>query len=141
MSNLTKNIIWAVVTLVALALIFSFFAGSQPQPQTISLNDLVAKINAGGVKQIKVNGNELDITMKDGSAAIAQKETEAGVSETLKNLNVDPTALQGVDLQIETPSGWEFWAGILITPILTLVAFGFLFWLMFRQAKTGEPGI
>src|SRR5690348_16648705 len=110
MSNLTKNILWAVVTLIVISLLFSLFAGSGSQPQNVSLNQLVTDINAGNVKQIKVNGNELDITKKDGTAEIAQKETESGVSETLKNLGVNDQALQNVDLQVVSQSGFDFWA-------------------------------
>ncbi len=137
MSNLTKNIIWAVITLIVISLVFSYFVGPQTQPKTLNLDQLVADINAGQVKQIKVNGNELDITMTDGSAAIAQKEAESGISDTLKNLGVNQQALQTVDLQVVNQSGWQFWAGILVDPILTLLIIGILFWFMFRQAKTG----
>jgi cell division protease FtsH len=138
MSKLTKNIIWAVITLIIISLIFSFFSGASPaQPQTLSLNQLVSDINANQVKQIKVNGNELDITLTSGSAAIAQKETESGISDTLKNLGVNDQALQNVDLQVVNQSGWEYWAELLGPTLLTLIGIGFLFWLMFRQAKSG----
>jgi cell division protease FtsH len=137
MSNLTKNIIWAVITLIVISLIFSFFVGPQTTPQTISLNTLVTDINAGQVKEIKVSGEELDITMTNGSMAIAQKEDETGISDTLKNLNVNPQALQAVDLEVVNQSGWQFWLGLLLPPLLELLAIGFLFWLLFRQAKTG----
>jgi cell division protease FtsH len=138
MSKLTKNIIWAVITLIIISLIFSFFSGSTTaQPQTLSLNQLVSDINTNQVKQIKVNGNELDVTLTNGDAAIAHKETESGISDTLKNLGVNDQALQNVDLQVVDQSGWEYWAGLLLPTLLTLIGVGFLFWLMFRQAKSG----
>jgi cell division protease FtsH len=137
MSNLTKNILWGVTTLIVVALLFSVFAGPTTQPQTLSLSQLADKINSGDVTQIKVNGNDLAITLKDGSSAISKKETEMGISETLKNFGVDPKALDKVDLEVQEQSGWQFWAGILIPTLLPLIVIGFIFWLMFRQAKTG----
>jgi cell division protease FtsH len=137
MSNLTKNIIWAIITLIVISLIFSYFVGPQTQPTTLNLDQLVTDINAGQVKQIKVSGDELDIAMTNGSTAIAQKEDESGISDTLKNLGVDQQALQNVDLEVVNQSGWAYWAELLLPDILTLLAVGFLFWLMFRQAKTG----
>lgn len=137
MSNLTKNILWAVIALIVISLIFSFFAGSQSQPQNLSLSQLVADIDAGTIKEIQVNGNELDITLTNGTAAVAQKESESGITDTLKNLGVNPTALQAVDLQVDNQSGWAFWADLLLPALLPLLAIGFIFWLMFRQAKTG----
>ncbi|MGC9598874.1 MAG: ATP-dependent zinc metalloprotease FtsH [Minisyncoccia bacterium] len=137
MSNLTKNILWAILTLVVIALLFSLFAGSGTSPQTLSLNQLVDKINAGQVTKVIVNGNDLTVTLKDGSTAASKKESESGISETLKNLGVAPQALQNVDLEVQDQSGWQFWAGILIPTLLPLLAIGFIFWLMFRQARTG----
>jgi len=137
MSNLTKNIIWGIITLIIVALIFSYFVGPQTTPTALSLNQVVADINAGTIKQIKVNGNDLNITMTDGSAATAQKEDESGVTETLNNLGVNQQAMQKVDLEVVNQSGWEYWLSLLAPDLLTLLAIGFIFWLMFRQAKTG----
>jgi len=137
MSNLTKNIIWAVITLIVISLVFSYFVGPTKQPTTLNLDQLVSDINAGTIKQIKVNGDELDITMSDGSAAVSQKEDGVSVTDTLKNLGVNQSSIQNVDLEIVNQSGWEYWAGILIDPLLTLIIIGVLFWFMFRQAKTG----
>ncbi len=137
MSNLTKNIIWAVVTLIVISLIFSFFVGPQTTPTSLNLGQLVTDINSGQVKQIKVNGDELDITLTNNSAAIAQKETGVSITDTLKNLGVDQTAMQNVDLEVVNQTGWEFWLNLLLQPVLFLLAIGLLFWFMFRQAKTG----
>ena len=134
MSNLTKNIIWAIITLIIISLIFSYFVGPTKQPTTLNLDQLVADINNNQIKQIKVNGDELDITMSDGSAAVAQKEDGVSVTDTLKNLGVNQSAIQNVDLEIVNQSGWEYWAGILLDPLLTLLIIGFFFWFMFRQA-------
>jgi ATP-dependent Zn protease len=122
MSNLTKNITWAIITLIAIALIFSFFFSPQTQPQTLSLNQLVTDINAGQVKQIKVNGDELDITLTNNTLATAQKEDESGVTETLKNLGVNDQALQSVDLEVVNQTGWDYWLTLLLPDILTFIA-------------------
>jgi cell division protease FtsH len=137
MSNLTKNIIWAIITLIIISLIFSYFVGPTKQPTSLNLDQLVTDINNNQIKQIKVNGDELDITMSDGSAAIAQKEDGVSVTDTLKNLGVNQPAIQNVDLEIVNQSGWEYWASILVDPLLTLIIIGAFFWFMFRQAKTG----
>jgi len=137
MSNLFKNIIWAILTLLVVALVFSFFMEPQKAPQQLSLSELAQKIDAGQVKQIQVNGDDLNITLQDGSAATSKKEAEAGISETLKNFGVSADALGKVDLSVQSQSGWQFWAGILIPTLLPLLVIGVIFWLMFRQARTG----
>ena len=49
MSNFTKNILWAVLTLIVVALLFSLFTGPTKAPTTLSLNQLVNDIDAGSV--------------------------------------------------------------------------------------------
>ena len=41
MSNLTKNIIWAVITLIVISLIFSYFVGPTTTPTSLNLDQLV----------------------------------------------------------------------------------------------------
>jgi cell division protease FtsH len=137
MSRFWKNILWAIVTLLFISFLFSLFAQPAKAPTTLNLNQLVDKINAGEVTQIKVNGNDLAITLKDGTQAIAEKEVESGVSETLKNLNVSSTALAAVDLEVQNQSGWDYWMSLLLPTLLPLILFAAIFWYMFRSARTG----
>jgi cell division protease FtsH len=137
MSRFWKNILWAVVTLLFVSFLFSLFAEPAKAPTTLNLNQLVDKINASQVTQIKVNGNDLAITMKDGSQAVAMKEMENGISETLKNLNVSSTALASVDLEVQNQSGWDYWIGLLLPSLLPLLLFAAIFWYMFRSARSG----
>jgi len=137
MSRFWKNILWAIVTLLFISLLFSLFAEPAKAPTTLNLNQLVDKIDAGQVSQIKISGSDLAITMKDGSQAVAEKEAESGISETLKNLNVSSTALAGIDLQVVNQSGWDYWAGLLLPTILPLILFAAILWYMFRSARSG----
>jgi cell division protease FtsH len=137
MTNLYKNIAWAIVTLIVVSFLFSIFTQPSKAPEKISLNQLVERINSGQVKQVKVMGNELEVIMQNDSKATSAKESETGLSETLSHLNVDPNALQKVNISIESQSGWQFWASILIPTLLPLLIVGFVFFMMFRQARTG----
>ncbi|MBI3589651.1 MAG: ATP-dependent metallopeptidase FtsH/Yme1/Tma family protein [Candidatus Liptonbacteria bacterium] len=135
--NLYKNILWIVLTFIIFSFVFSFLIEPTAKPKEISMGELTRKINSGEVNQIKVSGDEIKIELKDKSQATAKKENEAGITETLKNLGVSETALQNVDLKVESQSGWQFWAGILIPTLLPILIIGLIFWMMFRQAKTG----
>lgn len=137
MKTLSKNIFWLIMTLLLIAFIFSLFYTEQKPPTVFSIDQLVSKINSGEVSKIVVAGNDLKIELKDGSQAISKKETEAGLSETLKNYGVEPAALQKVSLEIKEESGFRYWAGILIPSLLPLLIIGVFLWLMFRQARTG----
>jgi len=137
MKLITINIFWAVITFIALAVIFSFFLNTGPKPEVLTINDLIGRINAGEVTKVVVSGNDLEITLIGGKAAIAKKESESSFSDTLANLGVDKVALQKIALEIKDESGFQFWMGILLPTILPLLVIGFFFWIIFRQAKGG----
>jgi len=111
--------------------------GNTKTPKEISVGELASKIDSGEVAQIQINGEKLAITLKDKTEVTAKKETDASLTETLKNLGVDTVALQKVELKVEDQSGWQFWAGILIPTLIPVIIIGFIFFFMFRQAKSG----
>ncbi len=138
MSNFSKNILWAIATLIFLSLIFSAFSvETAKKPEQISLSQLAERINAGQVSEIIVSGDQLKIKLADGSSAVSKKELENGIIETLKNLNIAPAALEKVKIGVESESGFQYWAAILIPSVLPVLIIGLIFWFMLRQARTG----
>ncbi len=137
MPILSKNIVWAIITLLLIAFIFSLFYIEQKPVTVLTLDQVALKITSNEVTKIIVSGDALKIELKDGSKAVSKKEAETGFSETLKNYGVDSLILQKVGLEIEEESGFRFWMSILIPSLLPLIIIGFFFWMMFKQAKTG----
>ena len=114
MSNFVKNFLWAVATLMFISFAFSLFIEPGKEAGKLSLSQLAAKINAREVSTIGINGDDLEIKLKDGTSATSKKEVESGLTETLKNVGVDPVALKDVEISVQSPGTWQFWAGILI---------------------------
>ena len=137
MSSLYKNIILGILILISFSLLFSSLISLENKPLKLSLNDLVLKINNSEVKEITVSGNNLKIILKDNTEFSAQKEAESGLIETLKNLGVNPEALQKVNIKIENEGEWKMWLGFLIQTFLPLIIIILFFWFTFRQARSG----
>ena len=140
MSNLSKNIFWAIITLLIITFIFSLFYQEKPLAQ-ISIDQLVAKIRTGEVAKITVQGNDLKIELKNGDVLKAKKESESGLTQTLKNYGLEDKDLVGVTLEIKEESGLSFWLGILLPVLAPILIILLIFWLMFRQARTGANQI
>lgn len=132
-----KNIFWAIVTLLVITATFSLLFETGKPPIELSVSDLADRINKGEVEKIAVRGNDLFIDLKNKDKAVAKKESESGLSQTLNNYSVDPVALQKVNLEVQEPSGWRFWAELLLPAILPLLIIGAMFWFLFGQAKAG----
>lgn len=137
MKNLYKNIFWAIVILLAVALLFSTFLQPAQKPISLTINELATKINNGEIAKITVRGNDLTVDQEDGTKATVKKEIEVSISETLTNYGVNPLALRGVSLEIKDESGFRFWAGILIPTLLPLLIIIGIFWFIFRQSRAG----
>lgn len=138
MKTISKNLLWAIVVFIAITAVFSllFNLGAQ-KPPTLSIDEVVNKINAGEVKSIEISGNSLKLVLADESEAVSRKEEETGFTETLRNFGVEPVALQGVAIEVKEESGAKFWLRILIPALLPIIIIVLIFWWIFRQAKTG----
>jgi cell division protease FtsH len=136
--NFFKNFIIVFVILIVLSAIYSFYYSS-PQPKDIiPLNQVVSDINNGNVTKILIQENKLEIELKDGSKKTSQKEGEAGLTESLKNLGVDTEKLKAVSLEIKSEYGASYWIINLLPFLLPFLMIGGLLWFMFRQAQKGQ---
>jgi len=120
-----------------MAFLFSLVFENTTKTVNLTLSDLASKIKSGEVAEISVNGNELNVVLKDGTKAVSMKEAETGITETFKNYGIDGGNLNDVKLEVARESGFRFWAGILVPTVLPLLIIGVFFWVMLRQAKGG----
>ena len=138
MKNFFKNFIIVFIILIVLSAIYSFYYSSPQSTETIPLNQVVSDINSGNVTKIIIQENKLEIELKDGSKKTSQKEGEAGLTESLKNLGVDPEKLKAVSLEIKSEYGASYWLINLLPFLLPFLMIGGLLWFMFRQAQKGQ---
>lgn len=138
MKNFAKNISWALLALLAISLVFSYFwSGPAVKSETIGLNDVVAKIQNNEVSKITVNGNNLTLLTKDNKTFKSLKESDSSLTETLKNYGVTPKQLASLTIEMKEASSLSFWLGILLqtlVPFILIVAF---FWFIMRQSQKG----
>lgn len=137
MKSIYSNILLAVLALMMLSVGFAFFLDTSPEPVKLSINEVVGMINKGEVLKVVVNGDDLKLELAGGEKAVSRKESEAGLSETLRNVGVDSKALQLVNIEIQDQSGFQFWASILIPTLIPVFILIIMFWFIFRQAKSG----
>ncbi len=134
---LLKNIVIVVIAFAGIAIVFASLFSSPAQTKDITLTELANKINAQEVTHITVEENTVTATFKDNSQGVTKKETESGLSETLKNYGVDPKTLQQIPLEVKDPSGFSYWLGVLLPTLLPVILIGLFFGFTFRQARAG----
>jgi cell division protease FtsH len=137
MKSLTKNFIFILLIFLVISGIFALFQQPFEKEKELSITQLVKEINEGKIKKITVSGSELSILYLDGGKAHSRKETEAALSQSLINYGVDLEKLKGVEIETKEAGGTWTWLGPVLILLLPLLVFGFFFWMIFRQAKTG----
>ncbi len=138
MKNLGKNLLGAFTLLVVIAFVFSLFVNfGGPAPKTLDISQVASDVASGTVKSITVNGNDLNLALTDGTQATSHKESDASLTDTLKNYGVTPAQLAKVDMIVQSQSGFDYWMGLLLPTLVSVVVMVLIFWWIFRQAKMG----
>jgi len=137
---LVKNFVFVILILLVVGGIFSLLYFPATNPNEISATQLVTDINSNKIKQITVSGDSLDIVYNDSKTAVSLKESGTGLTDLLINLGVNKDNLQKVNIseQVAKQDLWSWLTPLLVFGILPLLVFGFFFWTMIKQAKSGS---
>jgi len=139
MNPLLKNFISVILILLVIGAVFSLLYYPASEPTKISVTQLVSDINQDKIKKIVENGDVLTITYADNTTAKSMKEVNVGLAASLDIFGVNKDNLKKVEIDIQPvqESVWSWLTPILIFGILPLIVFGFFFWTMIKQAKSG----
>jgi cell division protease FtsH len=136
MKNIVKYVLIVFIFLLALSAIVAFL-NLADESKEISLSQLVQKINAGKVKEIVVQNDNLEITLLDKTKEKSKKEFGTALSQSLESLGVYKDKLMEIEIKV---SDEDSIASLILNSmpfILPFVLVIFLFWWMMRQAQSG----
>jgi cell division protease FtsH len=130
--NPRRSIIWVLIGLLFLPALFALFysAGNNRVP----LSQLLGDVRSESVQKVTVEGSDIKLTYKDGTAKTSRKEDGQDFVSLLEQVGVDPTKVE-IEVKGLTAASmlWQF--AINFLPLLLMVAF-FLF--LFRQARGSQ---
>ena len=132
----SRSWVWIVLVVV---LLFGYRLIFNPPTNTGDLqgiNEVAQLIQAGEVKQIIVQGDEVLVTLNDGTQLRSRKESGESLLAVLRSLGVDNERLSALPIQVKpAPNTGAFfnWMVMLLPMILI---FGFFLFIM-RQAGGG----
>lgn len=135
MNPLLKNILIFIGSLLVLSLLLSGVNLQNNKAQQVTLGQLIAKINADQVKTVDVNGDRLDVTLKDNTKIYAQKEPTVDWSTLAKNYGVAPEKLAAITGTIHDNSTTALWLNTILPIVLPMLFIGGFIWLTFRQVQ------
>ncbi len=119
-----KNFLIYFFVFLILAAIFSSFSSVGKKTEIVGWEFMTDKINTSQVTNILVSGNDIELTLKDGQKKIVKKDPGESFSGMLKNLNVDPSKLNGVSVNVKDDSRLNFWLLSVLPILLPLLLIG-----------------
>lgn len=137
MRKLSKNFILVVVILLTISALFALFSNPLSSVERTSLSELARSINEEQVEKIVVSGTKLTVTYTDETTKESTKEVEGQLAGTLLDLGVSQDKLTQVNIEPREKTGFAAFIGPLGFLLLPLLIFGFFFWMIFRQARSG----
>jgi cell division protease FtsH len=123
------GLFWAILIFAVLSAIAIF--SPHDNLKEVSISEVINRANAGEIKKIEIEGNDVKVTPKDQDKPTEKSVKEAGSSIQDQGLNKDAK----VEVKIIKPSeaGTTLWnLAIIIIPVLLIAAF---FMFMMRQAQ------
>ena len=129
-----NNLVYLLIIVAIGAIIFTALRSNSQPSETISLSDVAAKINAGGVKEIAVSGDDVKINTGGTDLLMSRKDPSSSLPEQLAALGVKPDAWAKVQYGVESPPEWGTLLSTLSFLLPGLIVVGLIYF-MFRQAQ------
>ena len=131
MKNLVKNFLIFFIVFLAIAALFTYFGTSKNNVTTVGIETMISQIDNSQVDSIGVQGDTLNVKLKNGDTETVAKETGDTLSQLLNNYGVDKSKLAGIKIEVQNQSGLDF---LLITILPYLITFlligGFIYFMM-----------
>jgi len=139
-----QNFFLILLLLFSITFIFAEIIGNQNKAEEFVLSDIASLIKENKVERIKVDGDNVLVTLKEknaeGETIIKETEKEQGtpITDTLLNLGVTSEQLNSIPLEVKTSQG-AFWLSFILPiliPILLLIAL----WIFLSKKMSGGAG-
>lgn len=103
----------------------------------MDFSQVAANAKSGQVTRIVQDGDNLEVTLANGTVAKSRKEPDTGLTESLRNYGVTDEQLSRIDLQVKGQSDMG-WFGSLFW-LLPLLFIGLMMMMFMRQGNS-QPG-
>lgn len=129
------SVISAILMFMLIVALYSAISSPKENITKFTLSDLAKSIIDSKVEKITVEGEQVNIAMKDGTKAEAKKEPESALSDTLVRYGVTSAQLGTTPIEIKKESGFGYWLMNILPFALPVILIVFFIWMLTRQVK------
>ncbi len=134
-TNWSRNaFVYLLILVAAAALFLSILPSANQRPETKELSAVAEMVKNEQVRTITVSGDDLRVTLKDGTIFASRKDEGVSLLETLTALGATSEQLAKFEFVAENPGQGGNWLA-LAGSLLPLLFVGGLFFFLMRQAQ------
>ncbi len=105
------------------------------QAEKMSVNTLASEINAGKIKSVEIDGDDLIIVNSEDKKFESRKESGEALTTILTNYGVEPSKLQATPISVKDNSASNIFFGAILPIIIPFLLIGGFIWFMMRQVQ------
>ncbi len=135
MKPLSKNIILAILAILAISVVFSNYSLKNNKPEVVSIAKVVEQIQNQSVKSIEIEKALVNVFLKDGTKQTARKEPGAALSEILIDYGLNAEQLRSAQILVKDQSTGAYFKDVILPALLPLILLMVIFWFMLRQMQ------
>ncbi len=139
MKKLFQNLILTLAIFLAIAGTFAILSGENLllKSEEITLSQLATQIKEERVKEIRVDGNDIEVILQDDAVKKARKGPNSDLEETLATYGIATEELNKLNINYVKESVWVAAVLPFLYFVLPLLLIGGFLWYMMRQAQRG----
>jgi cell division protease FtsH len=136
MNKFFRNLFVILAIFLVVSGIFMIFSGDKPNANEINLGKLADEVSASQVSKIEVSGDDLIITLKDGTIQNAIKEKESALSDTLKNTyGVESDKIKEANIIATSSSSSSVFLSTVLPFVIPFLLIAGFIWFLMRQVQ------
>jgi cell division protease FtsH len=135
MKNLFKNFFLIMLIFISISYLFSLYTNHSPKIEKVGLEKLVQEINDDQISAIVIDGDNLNISLKNNSQQITAKEPGESLSQLLRNFEVSSTKIAAIDIKVKNKSTGNFLLSTVLPLALPIILVIILFYIILRSAQ------
>jgi cell division protease FtsH len=130
-----NTIATVILIFLIITTLYAELSGKSNPVATVPLSTLAHDIKSGKVTSIKIQDAEVTATYADKTTKVAQRETDASLTDSLSRFGVTPAELASTTISVVTPSSFWYWVEQIGPFIIPLLFLGLFIWMITRQMR------
>jgi cell division protease FtsH len=126
-----NSFVYLLILVAVIAIVVAFFRPSSGSSSKRDLSTVIGDARSGAIEKIEVNDNDLKVTKTDGTVYDSRKEDGSSIVTVLTDNGAD---ISKIAVEIEKPSAFGNWLGLLLNFLPILIFIGLILFMM-RQAQ------